>query len=323
MKLLICMHVFVGAVLFAIPNMTRREILFAVPVPPDFRQGPAGRHAITMFRLIVAAVVLAGIGVFLLFPTRLIDEVQPAVILGTPISAAIAFYWQYRTLTPYAVEIPRKRAAALTTAPDRLPWFVWLGGCPFSVLGAAALYLYLNWDRIPERFPVQWGIDGPNRWADRTIKDVYGQLAFAGELCVLLLIMGIAGWYGARRSHSRPVILGGIIAIEFVIGCMVAVIAMQPVLGVPVWTIMLGTVAALISIIVVMASKMSHLGEPLDPMPQGCWKGGVIYYNPNDPVVFVEKRGGLGYTFNFGNRWSWILLAGLLVVVASGVYLIG
>jgi len=320
MKLLVSMHIFLGAVLLAIPNMTRREILFAVPVPPDFRQRAAGRHAINMFRLVVAAIVLVGIGALLLSPPQLIDTVQTVVIAGTLICAFLAYYWQYRTVTPYAVEIPRQRTASLTTAPDRLPWFVWLGGCPLAVLGAAALYLYFNWDRIPERYPVHWGFEGPNRWANRTIKGVYGELAFAAELCALLLILGIAAWYGARRSGSRPVILGGIIAIEFVMGCMFAVVAVQPVLGIPVWTIMLGTVAAIIPIIVVMASKMRQLREPLDPTPRECWKAGVIYYNPNDPVLFVEKRGGLGYTFNFGNRWSWVLIAGLAVVVASAVF---
>jgi uncharacterized membrane protein len=30
-------------------------------------------------------------------------------------------------------------------------------------------------------------------------------------------------------------------------------------------------------------------------------------YNPRDPALFVEKRIGLGLTFNFGNRMSWIV----------------
>lgn len=322
MTFLICMYAFVGAVLFAIPNMTRREILFSVPVPPDFRLCPAGRHSITMFRLVVAAVVLAGIGALLLSPPQLIETVQPAVIGGTLITVFLAFYRQYRTLSRYAVEIPRQRAAVITTAPDRLPRFVWLGGSPFVVLGTAAVYLYLNWDRIPARFPVHWGVSGPDEWAGRTIKGVFGELAFAAELCALLVMLGIACWYGARRSSSRPVILGGVIAIEFVLGCMSAVMALQPVARIPFWTIALGTVAALIPILVVMASKISRLSEPLDPTPQECWKAGVIYYNPNDPVLFVEKRGGLGYTFNFANRWSWALLAGLLLVLTSSAFLV-
>ncbi len=322
MKLLISLHVFLGAVLLAIPNMTRRELLFAVPVSPDFRQSSAGRRAIAMFRLVVAAAAAAGIGALVLCPIRLVDTLQPPVAAGTIVIAVLAFYWQYRRLSPFAVEIPRKRTAALSTAPDRLPGFVWLGSGPFALLGAAALYLYLNWDRIPERLAVSRGIASPGGWADRTTKGVYGELLFALELCALLLLVGIAGWYGARRSRSRPVILGGIIAVTYVVAGMSDLIALQPVFGIPEWPIILVVVAALIPILVIMAGKMSHLGEPLDPTPQECWKGGVIYYNPSDPVLFVEKRGGLGYTLNFANRWAWILLAGLALVVATGFLLL-
>jgi uncharacterized membrane protein len=33
--------------------------------------------------------------------------------------------------------------------------------------------------------------------------------------------------------------------------------------------------------------------------------------------LFVEKRDGLGYTLNFANRGSWMLLLGLALVIAS------
>jgi uncharacterized membrane protein len=322
MTLIICMHVLVGALLLAIPNMSRRTLLFAVPVPQNFRQGPTGRHAIAMFRLVVAVAVLAGIGVFFLSPARLMNAVLPAVNVGTVICALLAFYWQYRALTPFAVEVAGQREAAITTVPERLPWFVWLGAGPFAMIGAAALYLYLNWDRIPARFPVHWGFEGPDRWANRTVKGVYGTLLFAAELSVYLLIMALASWYGARRSRSRQVMLGAIVAINNVVGCMFALIAVDPVLHIPFWAMMLGIMGAIIAIAIVVVSKMNEPGEGPDPTPQECWKAGIIYYNPNDAVLFVEKREGVGYTFNFANGWSWVLMAGLLLVLASAAFII-
>jgi len=44
------------------------------------------------------------------------------------------------------------------------------------------------------------------------------------------------------------------------------------------------------------------------------WRGGVFYYDPRDPALFVPKRFGIGYTLNFANRWSWLII-GILVVV--------
>jgi len=36
----------------------------------------------------------------------------------------------------------------------------------------------------------------------------------------------------------------------------------------------------------------------------------------------IEKRDGLGYTFNFANRRSWVLLLGLTLVIASAPFVL-
>jgi uncharacterized membrane protein len=55
-----------------------------------------------------------------------------------------------------------------------------------------------------------------------------------------------------------------------------------------------------------------------DRTPDACWKWGLIYVNPTDPSILVEKRFGIGYTLNLGNRWTWVVLAVLLVPAAAG-----
>jgi len=54
--------------------------------------------------------------------------------------------------------------------------------------------------------------------------------------------------------------------------------------------------------------------------PEDHWKG-VFYSNPEDPALLVPKRYGVGYTLNFGNPWSWVVLALLLLMVALPVAL--
>ena len=48
---------------------------------------------------------------------------------------------------------------------------------------------------------------------------------------------------------------------------------------------------------------------------------GFFYSNPNDPALLVPKRYGIGYTLNFGNRWSWPLLFLVLLMAALPVLL--
>jgi uncharacterized membrane protein len=319
MRLVVCaVYFLIGAVLFAIPNLTRRELLFAVPVPPDFRESRAGRNAISMFRAAIAIAVLAGICALLLSPAELLNATAAVVPIVILLAGGISFYQQNRKLAPAAVQFARPREAELTAAPEDLPRFIWLAAGPFIILAAAALWLYLHWDSIPDHFPVHFNAGGqPDRWAERTTKAVYGPLIFGAELCAWLLIMSLATWFGSRRSLFRPVMLGGTIAMVYMVGVLFALIAVQSLLSIPVWLIVLWPMAILIPIIIVTKKKMSEPVEPMDPTPNECWKGGIFYYNPHDAAVFVEKRDGFGYQCNFANRWSWVLLLGLALVIAS------
>jgi uncharacterized membrane protein len=48
----------------------------------------------------------------------------------------------------------------------------------------------------------------------------------------------------------------------------------------------------------------------------------MFYINPSDPALFVEKRFGIGYKVNLGNRWSWIFLViTLLPLILVNFYL--
>ena len=53
--------------------------------------------------------------------------------------------------------------------------------------------------------------------------------------------------------------------------------------------------------------------RPGERPPDERWSG-PFYSNPDDPTLFVPKRYGIGYTLNFGNPWSWIVLAAILAI---------
>jgi uncharacterized membrane protein len=67
-------------------------------------------------------------------------------------------------------------------------------------------------------------------------------------------------------------------------------------------------------------------GSPIDS-PQGdrtedkYWKwGGVFYYNPNDPAIWVEKRIGIGWTTNMARPAAWLILGAFLVLTLLFVF---
>jgi Family of unknown function (DUF5808) len=57
------------------------------------------------------------------------------------------------------------------------------------------------------------------------------------------------------------------------------------------------------------------LGRTGQRPPDSAWNGS-FYSNPDDPALLVPKRFGIGYTLNFGNPWSWVVLAFVLLMVA-------
>lgn len=49
------------------------------------------------------------------------------------------------------------------------------------------------------------------------------------------------------------------------------------------------------------------------------WKFGVIYYNPDDPSVFVEKRFGIGWTINAGSTAGKAIYIGILIFILLSI----
>jgi uncharacterized membrane protein len=321
MKLLLSsITLFVGAIVFAIPNLSRRNILFAVPVTPGFRASAEARRSIAAFRWLVGAVSIAGAAACFLVPESWLETLTIAAPVAILLGGGFSYVRQHRTLLPFAAHdlTARYREANLTTAPDRLPGFMWTAAAPFTVLAAAAADLYANWSRIPARFPTHWGIDGrPNQWSVRTPHDVYAPLLFGLFLCAWLLVLALAWWFGARRSKWRRMALGILIAAQCMMGLLLALTAVQPLYAIPMWIIVVVPFAFIVPVVWIAARQSTQPSEAPEVTPADCWKGGLLYYNPADAALFVEKRSGLGYTVNFGNHWSWVLMGGLVLVIGS------
>lgn len=54
--------------------------------------------------------------------------------------------------------------------------------------------------------------------------------------------------------------------------------------------------------------------EVLGTRPDGWRLGGIVYYAPEDPALFVPKRVGIGQTFNFARPMAWVILVAILAL---------
>ncbi len=313
-------QIFISTLSMVCNSASRRDILFGVRVPADFRSGPEGRRAIAAFRAILVTQLLLSLVAILLASGAQLQVVLLLAPLTTVLAAVLGFVFQHRRLKAFAVAPVHVREVELSSEPERLPWFMWLWPGPFLALAATAAYLRSNWERIPERFPIHWGIDGePNGWSQRTFGGVYGSVILGAQIVVLLSVLALAGWYGARRSPLRRALVGIAIAAEYSITCVIIAAALTPLASIPLWVMLLAPLAILAPAVIYSVRKANQPRQLPDPTPDECWKGGMLYYNPNDAALMVERRDSVGLTVNFGNPWSWALLGFMAVSVAGDV----
>lgn len=218
---------------------------------------------------------------------------------------------------------------------------------PFLLLGAMAAYLAWRWQEIPDRFISHWDDRWqPNGWMDKSVPVLFGPLVTGALLCagLALLAWGLMRW--SRRVHStgpsaraetsrRRAVAGLVLAMSYLMALVFGAIGLVPFLQTPAaaraFTVALLAGAVIVPVVLLVAWFLRHGKQftasarqeeasvpaeaPIgDRTPDACWKAGLFYYNPDDPALLVEKRFGIGYTFNFARPAAWWLLAALLLL---------
>ncbi|HEV2425190.1 MAG TPA: DUF5808 domain-containing protein [Terriglobia bacterium] len=346
--------VLVGGMLFWLPRLTRPDLYFAVTVPPDFRDSAEGRAIFDRYRTVTLLCSLVALALVLVasghWPLVLVAAL--GIQEGGSLAAYIACRRRVlpHAVAPVAVrEAPLRPRSAHLPGGWKLQAgpFVLLGGAGLYLHQRWADIpprFPIHWDLHSQ----------PNGWAFRTPAGIYGPLIEGTLVCLMMAGLAyallrwtrpvrIGGAGGNAESHFRRTVALLLIAVEYLIGLMfagVSLLALKP--GPPPVAAMIAlplAFAALVLIVLVRqgqgGSRRVQAGDAAAVTPAGgqpaveggagarpvgdrtadrYWKGGLIYVNPDDPALFIEKRFGVGYTVNFGRPASWVIL-GLIILV--------
>jgi uncharacterized membrane protein len=318
-----------AAVSSALPHLTRPELFFAVTVTREFRRSATAARIVRQYN------IFGWSGTLLTMILLLTGVVSHWTALVPAYLAWVAAYLLARKrVQPYRTAPTSVRQTVLSLNRERMPGGVLGALGPFLILAIKGVYAQLHWNEIPNRFPVHWGFNGPDRWVDRTPMAVFGSIAAVAAICALMLLIAYGTIYASRKvsvtgpaaeseRKFRRISVVGSVALAYVFA-----ITLPPIKG---GTPSIPYTPAFILIAVVifvgmlirygqggtrLAGESSSIlnDEPVgDRTADECWKLGFFYYNPSDPALVVEKRFGIGWTLNFGNRWSWLIIPVVLL----------
>ncbi|KPL60382.1 DUF1648 domain-containing protein [Rossellomorea vietnamensis] len=233
----------------------------------------------------------------------------------------------------------------LRTKDEMLPWIVYV--VPMVITIGLVVFTLLNYASLPDQIPTHWGPDGkPDAFTGKTY------LA-ALTLPIVLLVMNamFLGINELTRNSGIKLSAGNVKSsrirqlrlrkytswLLFFISILVSMLFTflqfttlyeNSVSDLLIIAMPLAFSALVLIGTVVLAIKVGKKDSDLDVeiLDEGStevinadddqyWKGGLFYFNPEDPSIFVEKRFGVGWTLNFARPLGYIILIGPLLVI--------
>ncbi len=226
---------------------------------------------------------------------------------------------------------------------------LWFALYAIIIIITAAIGILL-YDKIPARIPMHWNIDGvADKWVDKSYRTIMWApvaqifLTFTMMLCYWSIAKSKQVIDPANPEVSSEqnrlfkyrwscfIIFTGLallimfLLIEFFsfgflknTWFMTAAIVLFPL------SILIASIILSIktgqggSRINIKGSKEGNIANKvINRDVDKYWKLGLIYYNPDDPSIFVEKRFGVGVTINFGRPGAWMVIIGFIVLLAA------
>ena len=290
--------------------MRGRACCSGVTVDPTFKSDETARRITRRYGL--------EIGVHSAIALALSFALGPLIgLLWQVFGGLFAFAHANRAAKPYASaeNAVAQAGAGLLLPREDSTMGAALAFAPIALLFAFAVYARAHENQIPERFPVHFNFNGPDRWVDRSPRSMYALVAVSGLLCLIMILARYGMLYRSRRvaasgpaaqaeARFRNIILWLLIAVEYYAVAMPWVILFPIGPGIQLLnTGMIALAVIAIAVLFYMGQGGARLapGAPAgDRTPDSCWKWGLFYINPRDPALFVEKRFGIGYRSTWG-----------------------
>ncbi len=340
--------VFLGAIFIAFPRISRKGLMFGVYIGESTADREATRRLLSSWtRSVIGAMGLTlalGYGISLAGQPVAGNLTGTAFILLLALGLYIRFHFKARELAPAAAARQGEKAVAVLDAGEpkgKTLAKVALAICAVASLGAFA-YANIAWDPSAElsylvvmsvpafnlvvtpilalsavltasaKLSVREGGGGRSAEAQAAFRDINTSVFswMALLTCAFLTVLSVQVAHFEESNKGALVItllVGAVIVVGFGFGSLVRIMRSYG-----------------------QGGALRERGGVDAPLTDGLaddarWVMGMFYVNRNDPSILVEKRFGIGYAFNWGNRTAVLIMASYLVLVlgVSAIVLMG
>jgi uncharacterized membrane protein len=332
------------------PVMRGEDAFFGVRVSEDFYR-TEGRKFLRRywFWLLMFFVEVEAIGllVSLYRPELPLARVTSLPLVMLP--AVILYILFYRQVKPFAVVDEAQRfASALKRRHLSEYTNLYLEASVLVLTVVPSLCLIYYYPQLPEKIPVHWDWMGrPDGWARKSFGSVFLlslMLIYLQGLFLLVKhgLLGVKMTLPAERAEEYlegkeeflRVVMKMMDYVRFFVAAMMSALLLNIVFSsvehlhpfiIVAAIIDVACTLLLVACCVYFTVRLVKIDRRLKRevgrvyVQRGrdashWYAGGLFYYNPEDPALFVEKMVGFGYTFNMANRWVYVYLAYMILL---------
>lgn len=324
--------------LAVMPVLRGEEAFFGVRVSREFYEGE-GRRILRTYRLGLALMLIVNEAIGLALSKILEKEALPhtSLFLIMTVTATVLYIAFYRRIKPFELRGERQRFA-LSLKPRALEESrsIFFSSALIVILAIPFILLPYFYPGMPETIPVHWDLRGQaNGWARKSLSAVLVLPTMSAYLqgMFLLLKHGIveskmtlpaerSKEYLHYKEESLRITLAMMDWMSLMCAMLLTTLATtmilsgseyQPFLQAYAFKLVFAVTSSILLYLAYYLYRIRVVNKRMkaatgrvyvqrDTDAARWYGGGLVYYNPEDPAVFVEKRVGFGYTINFGNR---------------------
>jgi len=345
---------------YIIPLITRKNILFGVKFPPEKINSQKVRQMknrfkislpiIMLFFIIFAGLFLSNTGNMNLGGLLIIIQLLALFIMYAYFNRKMKSIKSELKLPGYEEERTitidtnfRKQQLAISNL-----WYL----IPLIIVIAHFVIVALNYEAIPSEIPMNYNLKGEvTSYATKGFLSAYMMPLLTAFFVLLFFFINIIIKTSKQNIDSakpqKSAIQNRIFRHKWsqftFLSCTALVISLflaslsqlniYPLSNYYLFLITMGVVFIIVITAIYLSLKLGQSGAKIkidmDIQEEESsfsdddkyWKSGFIYYNPEDPAIFIEKRLGVGWTMNFANPIAIIISIGLIVVIVISIIL--